>query len=87
MIIASMIVKTTVDSAEKVVLALNELPNVTTYGIHKDNNIVVLIEAESEDKLRDLSRYINSEFDGVTGTYPTFISVDEELSTQETIVN
>lgn len=79
MIIASMIIKALPENIDELVLKLNNIPNVTTYGVHKEENIIVLIEADSEDQLKDLSRYINSEFDGVLGTYPTFISSEEEL--------
>jgi nitrate reductase NapAB chaperone NapD len=79
MIIASMIVKVLPENIDDVVLKLNNIPNVTTYGVHKEENIIILIEADSEDQLKDLARYINSEFDGILGTYPTFIGSDEDV--------
>ncbi|MBN1300744.1 MAG: chaperone NapD [Melioribacteraceae bacterium] len=79
MIIASMIVKALPENIDEVVLKLNNIPNVTTYGVHKEENIILLIEADSEDQLKDLSRYINSEFEGILGTYPTFVASDEEM--------
>jgi nitrate reductase NapAB chaperone NapD len=82
MIIASMIVKTEIEKVNDIVLQLNKLPNVTTHGIFKENNIIVLVEAESNDKLRDIGRYISSEFDGVFGTYPTFVSADEDIKAE-----
>ena len=86
MIIASMIVRTLPDKVDETILELQKLPYVTTHGVHKDDNIIVLVEAESEEKLKDLGRYINSEFEHVLGTYPTFISADEDL-TEETKSN
>lgn len=82
MIIASMIVKTEIEKVNDIVLQLNKLPNVTTHGIFKENNIIVLVEAESNDKLKDIGRYISSEFDGVFGTYPTFVSADEDITAE-----
>ncbi|MBL1211819.1 MAG: hypothetical protein HND52_00560 [Ignavibacteriae bacterium] len=79
MIIASMIVKTETEKVNDIVLKLQKLPNVTTHGVHKENNIIVLVEAESDDKLKEIGRYISSEFEGVYGTYPTFVSGDEEI--------
>ncbi|MCZ7602833.1 MAG: hypothetical protein C4543_05850 [Ignavibacteriales bacterium] len=79
MIIASMIVKVDEEKINDVVLELQKIPNVTTHGIYKKENIIVLVEAESNDQLRDLGRFINSTFDGVIGTYPTFVSADEEF--------
>lgn len=79
MIISSMIIKALPENIDELVLELNNIPSVTTYGVHKEENIIVLVEADSEDQLKDLSRYINSEFDGVLGTYPTFIGSEEEM--------
>ena len=79
MIIASMVIKTLPEKAEDVVLGLKKLPNVTTHGIYKDENIIVVIEAEKEGHLEDFSKYVTHEFDGVLGTYPTFIGNEEQL--------
>jgi nitrate reductase NapAB chaperone NapD len=87
MIIASMIIKALPENIDEVVLKLNNIPNVTTYGVHKEENIIVLIEADSEDQIKDLARYINSEFDGILGTYPTFIGSDEDVEEVLTSVN
>lgn len=83
MIIASMIVKTIPEKVNDIVLELQKIPNVTTHGIYKENNIIVLVEAESNDELKDLGKYIAVEFDGVLGTYPTFISADEDLEIEK----
>jgi nitrate reductase NapAB chaperone NapD len=78
MIIASMIVKTKTGMAEEVELQLKRVPNLTTHGIYKDDNIIVVMEAEKEEELVDLSRYIMNENEGILGTYPAFISSDDE---------
>lgn len=82
MIIASMIVRTDPDKVNDVLLELQKLPNVTTHGVYKESNIIILVEAESDDKLKDLGRYINSEFNGVYGIYPTFVSADEDIEVE-----
>ncbi len=85
MIVASLIVKCDPVYVNEIVIRLNKIPDVTTYGVHKENNIIALIEAETEVQLKELSRYISSEFEGVLGTYPTFIGNDdfkEPLSTE-----
>lgn len=87
MIIASMIIKALPEHTDELVLKLNNIPNVTTYGVHKEENIIVLIEADSEDQLKDLSRYITSEFDGILGTYPTFISSEDDIEEKINTVN
>ena len=79
MIIASLIVKTIPEYAEDTALKLSKLPNVSTHGIYKGDNIIVLIEAEKEEQLEDFSKYIINEFDGILGTYPTFVSSEDNL--------
>lgn len=77
MIIASIIVKTVPGKAEDVVLKLNKIPNVTTHGIYKDDNIIAVLEAEKEEELESFGKYISSEIVDVLGVYPTFVSADE----------
>lgn len=79
MIIASMIVKTQKDKAEEIALQLKRIPSVSTHGIYKEDNIIVLMEAEKEEELEHLSRYIMNEFDGILGTYPTFVASEDDL--------
>ena len=78
MIIASMIVKTMLGKAEEVMLKLSKLPNISTHGIYKEDNIIVVIEAEKEEELESFAKYISSEIDDVLGVYPTFISAENE---------
>jgi nitrate reductase NapAB chaperone NapD len=77
MYIASMVVKVLPEKSEEVVLQLNRLPNVTTYGIHRESNIIVLAEARRLEDLENLTRYILNEFDGVVGVFPTYVASDE----------
>lgn len=76
MLVASMIVKITPEKAEEVAQQLERIPNVTTYGVHKQNNIIVVVEAHDEAQLENFSKYITEEFDGVLGVFPTFVAVD-----------
>ncbi|MEX1276062.1 MAG: chaperone NapD [Bacteroidota bacterium] len=82
MFIASMIVKTAPERAEEAVLSLNRIPHVSTHGIYKESNIIVVAEADRVEDLTDLSRYILNEFEGVLGVFPTFLSSDQAI--QET---
>jgi nitrate reductase NapAB chaperone NapD len=74
-----MIVKTLKDKAEEVALQLKRIPNVSTHGIYKEDNIVVVLEAEREEELENLSRYIMSEFEGILGIYPTFVGSEDNV--------
>jgi len=78
MIISSMIVTTETGKAEDIALQLKRIPNVTTHGVYKGDNIIVVMEAEKEEDLVNLSRYIMNEYPDVIGTFPAFISSDEE---------
>jgi nitrate reductase NapAB chaperone NapD len=82
MIIASMVVKAEKDKAENIALQLKRIPNISTHGIYKDENIIVVIEAEKEEELENLARYIMNEFDGIIGTFPTFMASDDDLDEQ-----
>ena len=79
MIIASIIVKCDPEKIDEIALNISKIPNVSTHGVHKEDNLIVLIEAESEDELENFTRYIQSEYDGIMGTYPSFISSEDEL--------
>ncbi len=78
MLIASMIVKVMPDKAEEIALFLERLPNVTNYGVHKENNIIVVIEAHDEEQLENLAKYILDSYEDVLGVFPTFVGSDEE---------
>ena len=79
MIVASLIIKCDPDKIDEVTLNISKRPNVTTHGVYKEDNLIVLIEADTEEEIENFSRYIQSEFDGIIGTYPSFISSEEEL--------
>ncbi len=83
MIIASMIVTTQTGMAEEVALQLKRIPNLTTHGVYKGDNIIVVMEAEKEEDLVNMSRYIMNEFEGILGTYPTFIANEDDLEETE----
>ncbi|HMN17375.1 MAG TPA: chaperone NapD [Ignavibacteriaceae bacterium] len=83
MIIASMVVTTKTGMAEEVALQLKTIPNLTTYGIYKGDNIIVVMEAKKEEELLNMSRYIMNEFDGILGTFPTFVASEEEIEELE----
>jgi nitrate reductase NapAB chaperone NapD len=78
MIISSMIVTTKTGKAEETALNLKRIPNVSTHGVYKGDNIIVVAEAEKEEDLVNLARYIMNEYPDVLGTFPTFISSDED---------
>jgi nitrate reductase NapAB chaperone NapD len=78
MLVASMIVKTDPGRAEEVSRQLGRIPNVTTYGVHREENIVLVAEAHDEAQLENLARYIMDTFEEAWGVFPTFVGTDEE---------
>lgn len=78
MLVASMIVKAEPEQAEEVCRQLGRVPGVTTYGVHKDVNIVVVAEAQDVEQLENLATYIVENFEGAWGVYPTFVGSDDE---------
>jgi nitrate reductase NapAB chaperone NapD len=78
MLVASMIVKAEPEQAEEVCRQLGRVPGVTTYGVHKEVNIVVVAEAQDVEQLENLAKYIVENFEGAWGVYPTFIGSDDE---------
>ncbi len=80
MYIASMIVKVFPEKAQNVLTQLERIENVTTYGIHKKENIIVVAEAPEVKELEMLTRYIMDTFEDVTGVFPTYLTYDDETS-------
>ena len=83
MLIASMIVKTVSDNADEVARELQRIPNVTTYGVHKENNIIVVAEAQDEEQLENFTQYLMREYSAILGVYPTFVASDDDADKAE----
>ena len=78
MLIASMIVKVVPEHAERIETHLNSLPAVTTYGVHKTDNIIAVVEAQKVQEIEELSNNLFKEHDAVLGVYPTYLTVDND---------
>jgi nitrate reductase NapAB chaperone NapD len=81
MLIASSIVKVVPEKAEEVRELLNQIPKVTTYGIHKESNIIIVAEAHDVEQLESLNNYILEQFPDVLAVFPTYLTSDEESQT------
>ncbi len=77
MLIASAIVKVIPEKAEETARLIERLPYVTTYGVHKENNIIMVVEANTTEELENLSKRIMNEYEAVLGVFPTYLSSDE----------
>jgi len=65
---------------EKTLQVLNELQNVenvTTYGIHKDNNIIAVFEGQSPKDLERINDKLLHEIQGILGIYPAYVNYED----------
>lgn len=60
--IKSIIIKTQIGKTEEIALQLKRIPNVTIYGIYKNNNIIVVLDVKENEEIKSLSNYILNEF-------------------------
>ncbi len=76
--IAGVVIVTTKEDSMQVLDRLKTMDNITTYGIHKDNNIVAVFEADSPKGLEGLSKQIQDDIPGVLGIYPNYVNYEDE---------
>ena len=74
MAIAGVVVLADNKVIDKVLLNLQQVDNVTTYGIHKSNYIVAVLESDTVENLEEMANHINEKIDGVIGVYPNYIN-------------
>ncbi|MCP4399092.1 MAG: chaperone NapD [bacterium] len=78
MLVASMIVKVIPEHAEDIEAYLNTIPSITTYGIHKTDNIIAVAEAQTVQEIEELSSNLMKKHEAVLGVYPTYLTVDDD---------
>lgn len=77
MAIAGLLVQAHKEDLPEVEARLQELPELSTYGIHKDNYVVVVAEAPA-GRLEEVVERINR-LDGVLTTYTAYLTVEDEI--------
>lgn len=77
MAIAGLLVHTLKESLEDVEAQIESMPEMTTYGIHQDQFIVVVAEVPS-DEMEDRVDEIK-ELKGVLTIYTTYVTLEDEL--------
>ena len=85
--IAGVIITTAQDEAENVLIKLKELEKVSTYGIHKGNNIVAVFEGDTINELEDINNKITREIKGVLGVFPAYVNYEEDEIDNDTVTN
>ena len=78
MLISSMIVKTRPGKADAVLSMLGKIPRISTYGIHRGNNIIVVAETHDVKQLENLTGFILDSIEDVLGVFPTYLNFEEE---------
>ena len=77
--IAGVVILTVSGKTDDVLLQLKKINNVTTYGIHKDNNIIAVFESDTINELENINNKILKEINGVNGVYPAYVNYEEEI--------
>lgn len=77
MAIAGLLVHTLKEDLARIEGRIKEMPQMTTYGCHQDQYIVVVAEAPA-DKLEKEVEQIEA-IDGVLAIYTTYVTVEDEM--------
>ncbi len=76
--IAGVVVITDKQKTDKVLDMLTKMENVSTYGVHKENHIIVVLEGENTEELEAMTSRINADIPGVLGVFPTYVTFEDE---------
>jgi len=74
--ISGVVVLTKPALTQEVLEALQHIESVTTYGVHKDDNIVAVFEAKSEKGLEKIANEVQA-IDGVVMVNPAYVNFEE----------
>ncbi len=77
MAITGLLVHSLTKDIHNVEKALAQLKDMTTYGIHQDQYVVVVVEAPS-DKIEKVVGQIDN-IEGVLSVYTTYLTVEDEI--------
>ena len=80
--IAGVVILTRSENTSQVLNQLQNIENVTTYGVHKDNNIIAVFEGQTPKDLERLNDKIINELPGILGIYPAYVNY-EDLDEQD----
>ena len=77
MAIAGLLVHTLKEHLEDVEKQIKSMPEMTTYGIHQDQYVVVVAEAPSDQMEERVDRI--KELEGVLTIYTTYVTIEDEI--------
>ena len=81
MAIAGLLVHTLKENLEAVERQIRTMPEMTTYGIHQDQYVVVVAEVPSDQMEKKVDQI--KEIDGVLTIYTTYVTLEDELDNGE----
>ncbi len=67
-----MLVKVIPEKADEIAQLLERIPNVTNYGVHNENSIVIVVESHDKEQLENLCKYIMESYEDVFGVFSTY---------------
>ena len=76
--IAGVVIVTAEDKSMNVLEQLSAINHVTTYGIHKDNNIIAVFEGDTPKELELLSEKLINDIPGIMGVFPAYVNYEDE---------
>jgi len=82
MVISGVVVVSRQDMVESVLDALQNIENVTTYGIHKDYHIVAVLEGTSSKELERLTEKLSTSIPGILGVFPAYVNFELDESAE-----
>ena len=77
--IAGVVIITDKKKTMNVLNELNTIDNVTTYGVHKDINIIAVFEGNSPSDLEKMNDEITNKIDGIYGIYPAYVNFEDVI--------
>ena len=78
MAIAGLLVHTLPEYVVAVEATVKSMSEMTTYGIHEDQYVVVVVEADADHMEKTVEK-INA-IDGVLTIYTTYLTIEDELA-------
>ncbi len=80
MAITGLLVHSVIADVEGVEKSIKRLEGMTTYGIHQDQYVVVVVEAPSDRIERVVGQIDNIE--GVLSVYTTYLTIEDEIDAE-----
>ena len=75
--IAGVVILTRSENTSQVLNRLQNIENVTTYGVHKDNNIIAVFEGHTPKELEKINDKLINEVPGILGIYPAYVNYED----------